>query len=452
MRKLLVMLQGIAMGASSAYSETIHWPAFRGPEALGVAEGKAVTSWNSDASEGALRNIRWSTAIPGLAHSSPAIWGNRIFITSAISSAGPAPLKVGLYGDGDSADDNSEQSWVVYCLDKNSGEILWQRVATKNAPKTKRHTKATHANSTPVTDGKQLVVFFGSEGLYSYDLDGKLLWKKDLGVFDVGPTGYDLQWGTASSPVLFEDKVILQCDQKQGGFLVVLAAKDGREIWRIARDGTANHNWATPAVVKAAGRTQIICNGWPFIASYDFSTGKEFWRIKSGGDIPVPTPVFSNGLIYVTNAHSGPTPLYAIRPDASGDITPDASNKSSGLAWYEPHNGAYMQTPLILNGLLYSCSDRGVLKVFDAKTGELRYTQRLGTGTTGFSASPIAVDNKVYFASEEGEVYVIKAGATFELLSKNLLGEISMASPAYSEGVLFYRTRGHVVAIGGPKE
>jgi outer membrane protein assembly factor BamB len=277
------------------------------------------------------------------------------------------------------------------------------------------------------------------------------LWKKDLGTFDVGPQGYDLQWGTASSPVLFEDKVVLQCDQKVGSFLVVLSAKDGKELWRASREGTSGHNWATPAVVRAAGRTQIICNGWPYIAGYDFATGKELWRLKSGGDIPVPTPVFSNGIIYVTNAHGGPTPLYAIRPEASGDISPDASNKSKGLAWYEPHNGAYMQTPLISGGLVYSCSDRGVLKVFDAATGELKYTQRLGAGVNGFSASPIAVDGKIYFTSEEGEVFVIKAGATFELLSKNLMGEIAMASPAFSEDVLYYRTRGRVVAIGAKR-
>ena len=446
MRKLLVILQAASIAANSA---TIHWPAFRGPEAQGIAEGKVVTSWNADSSEGALRNVRWSTPVPGLAHSSPAIWGNKLFVTTAISSSGPAPLRVGLYGDGDSANDNGEQSWVVYCLDKNTGKILWQRVAAKNAPKTKRHTKATHANATPVTDGERLIVFLGSEGVFSYDLDGKLLWKKDLGTFDVGPLGYDLQWGTASSPVLFEDKLVLQCDQKHGSFLLVLSLKDGHEIWRTSREGTSSQSWATPAVVRAAGRTQIVCNGWPYIAGYDFATGRELWRLKSGGDIPVPTPVFSDGLIYVTNAHSGPTPLYAIRPDASGDITPDAaSNKSSGLAWYEPRNGAYMQTPLIFGGLLYSCSDRGVLKVFDASSGELRYTQRLGSGTTGFSASPIAVDSKVFFTSEEGEAYVVKAGASFELLAKNLLGEIAMASPAYSDEVLYYRTRGHVIAVG----
>lgn len=444
LKTLLVVTFAVALTAA-----TVNWPSFRGPEATGVGDGKVATSWNADPSAGPLRNIRWKTAIPGLAHSSPAIWGNRLFVTTAISSAGPAPLKVGLYGEGDPADDNAEQSWVVYCLDKDTGKILWERVAHKGAPKTKRHTKATHANATPTTDGKRLIAFFGSEGVYAYDLEGKLLWTKDLGVFDPGPQGYDLQWGTASSPVLFEDKLILQCDQKKDSFLVVLSAQDGKELWRVGRDGVSNHSWATPAIVRAAGRTQIVCNGWPYIAGYELGTGKELWRLKSGGDIPVPTPVFAHGLIYVTNAHGGPKPLYAVKPDASGDITPQG-DASRGLAWYEPNNGAYMQTPVILGDLLYSCSDRGVLKVFDARTGKLHYTERLGAGTTGFSSSPIAVDSKLYFASEEGEVYVIKAGPQFEQLSKNLLGEIAMASPAVSENVLYYRTRGHVVAIAEP--
>ncbi len=431
-----------------ALAGNINWPAFRGPDASGVGDGKAPTSWNADASAGALRNIKWSTPIPGLAHSSLAIWGNKVFVTTAVSAAGKAPLKVGLYGDGDPADDNGEQSWMLYCLDKSTGKILWQRVATKSLPKTKRHTKATHANATPVTDGKRVVVFFGSQGVYSYDLDGKLLWSKDLGSFDVGPVGYDLQWGTASSPVLFEDKLVLQCDQKEHGFLLLLNAADGKELWRTSRDGIATQSWATPAVIRAGGRTQIVSNGWPYIAGYDFANGKELWRLKSPGDIPVPTPIFSNGLIYVTNAHSGPTPLFAIKPDAHGDITPQGSATTSpGLAWYEPHNGAYMQTPLVLEGLIYSCSDRGVLKAFDARTGELKYSQRLGAGTTGFSASPIAVDGKLLFTSEEGEVFVVKAGPQFELLSKNLMGEISMASPAFSEDTIFYRTQGHVIAI-----
>jgi outer membrane protein assembly factor BamB len=278
--------------------------------------------------------------------------------------------------------------------------------------------------------------------LYVYSLKGDLLWKKDLGVFDIGPQGYDLQWGAASSPVLVDDKIVLQCDQKKGSFLVVLSAVDGKELWRVGRDGVSNHSWSTPGIVANGASKQIVTNGWPFIASYDLATGAELWRVKSYGDIPVPTPIFEGGLIYVTNAHGGPAPLYAIKPGSSGDLT-----DGKGWAWYEPKNGAYMQTPLIVDGLLYSCSDRGVLKVYDAKTGEIRYTQRLGEGVTGFSASPIAVDGKILFTSEEGEVFVLKAGPVFELLGKNQLGEVSMASPAVSENVLYYRTRGHLIAI-----
>jgi outer membrane protein assembly factor BamB len=193
----------------------------------------------------------------------------------------------------------------------------------------------------------------------------------------------------------------------------------------------------------------VVTNGWPYIAGYDFATGKELWRLKSTGDIPTPTPVMAHGLIYVTNAHGPGAPLYAIKPDASGDITPAGTERTSaGVVWSEPRNGAYMQTPVIVGDLLYSCSDRGVLKAYHAKTGVLQYTQRLGEGTTGFSSSPVAAEGRLYFASEEGEVYVLKAGPTFELLGKNLMGEIAMASPAVSQGVLYYRTRGHVVAIG----
>jgi outer membrane protein assembly factor BamB len=444
-------LLALAFSAAVFPAVGANWPAFRGPDAQGVAAGTVATSWNADPGEGQLRNILWKTAVPGLSHSSPIIWGNRLFVTTAVNSGGPAPLKIGLYGSGDPADDNAEQSWIVYCLDKNTGRILWQRVASKGTPKTKRHTKATHANSTPVTDGERLIAFFGSEGVHAYDLDGKLLWKKDLGVFDPGPQGYDYQWGTASSPVLFDGKVVLQCDQKKGSFLVLLSAKTGQELWRVERDGISNHSWATPAVARTGPRTQIVCNGWPYIAGYDLTTGKELWRLKSSGDIPVPTPVFAHELVYITNAHGGSAPLYAVHPNASGDITPEGSSKSSGLGWFEPRNGAYMQTPLILGELLYSCSDRGVLKVYDARSGRLHYTQRLGTGTTGFTASPVAAESKIFFTSEEGEVYVIKAGTEYELLSKNLLGEIAMASPAISDGVLYYRTRGHVVAIADRK-
>lgn len=432
----------------AADTPTVNWPAFRGAEANGLAVAKVPVSWNADAEKGPLKNIRWKTPIEGLSHSSPIVWGDRVYVATVVSRAGAAPLKVGLYGAGDPADDDGLQSWVLYCLDKKSGRVVWKTTAYEGKPKTRRHTKATHLNTTPVTDGRRIVLYLGSEGLHVFSMDGKLQWKKDLGTFDVGPQGYDLQWGVANSPALFENHIVLQCDQKKGSFLVVFSA-DGKELWRTPRDGVSNHSWATPAVFREAGRTQIVCNGWPFITGYDFATGKELWRLKSGGDIPVPTPVSAHGLIYVTNAHGGGAPLYAIRPYASGDISLPANEKSSGgVVWSEPRNGAYMQTPLILGDLLYSCSDRGVLKVYDAKTGALRYTQRLGAGTSGFSSSPVSAGGALFFASEEGEIYAVKPGPEFELLATSQMGEIVMATPAVSNNVLYYRTRGHLVAVG----
>ncbi len=414
-----------------------NWPAFRGNHADGIsAGGDAPTSWNADASAGPLRNVRWKTPIPGLSHSSPILWDKRLYVATAVSKTGEAPLKVGLYGAGDSAEDKGEQAWKLYALDRATGKISWEQTAFEGAPRALRHTKATHANTTISCDGKRLIAFFGSEGLYAYSLAGKLLWKKDLGKLVNTPVGFDLQWGYASSPALHTDTIVVLCDVQSGPFVAALSAEDGRELWRTSREGVSSQSWSTPAVVEHGGRTQVVLNGWPNIASYDFTTGKELWRLKSGGDIPVPTPVFAHGLIYVTNAHGGGAPLYAIKPD------------SGKVAWEEPKNGAYMQTPLVLGDLIYSCSDRGILKVYDARTGKKQYEQRLGAGTTGFSSSPVAAGGKLYFASEEGEVYVIKAGPVFELLSTNTMGEITMATPAADSGVLYYRTRSHVVAIG----
>lgn len=425
------------------------WPAFRGDAASGVSTGKPPQIFNADPDAGPPKNILWKTPIPGLSHSSPVVWGGKLFVATAVRKDGDAPLKVGLYGAGESADDNGEQSWVVFCLDKRTGKILWQRTAASGVPRAKRHTKATHANTTVATDGKRVIAFFGSEGLFSYDLDGKLLWKKDLGVLDLAPwNDMSLSWGFASSPVLFEDKIVVQCDVKSEPFVAAFSAKDGKELWRTSRKGTAINGWATPAVIRAGSRTQVVLNSYPFIASYDFTTGKELWRIKSLGDIPVPTPVFAHGLIYVTNAHGGAAPLYAVRPEAEGDITPaPGSSTSSGVVWSEARNGAYMQTPLIYGDLIYSCSDRGVLKVFDAKSGKMHYQQRVGNGTTGFTASPVAAGGAIYQTSEEGEVYVIAAGTEYKLLGMNKLGEITMASAAISGDTMYFRTRRHVVAI-----
>lgn len=443
------MLAILALAALLQDTPTVNWPQFRGAGASGVAVATPPVAWNADPKVGPDRNIRWKSAIPGLGHSSPVVWGDRLFVATAIRTDGEAPLKVGLYGSGDSANDDTEQRWAVHALDKSSGKVLWEKTARRGTPRARRHPKATHANTTLAVDGTRVIAFFGSEGLYAYDLHGELLWSRDLGVLDSGPHGTELQWGHAGSPVLEGDTLVLQCDQKKGSFLAAFSLKDGKELWRTDRDAVSRQSWATPTVVQAAGRTQIVCNGWPFIAGYDLATGKEYWRLRSGGDIPTPAPVFAHGLIYVTNAHGGAAPLYAIRPEASGDISlPDRQAGNDGVAWSEPRNGAYMQTPLVQDDLVYSCSDRGVLKVYAAKTGQLHYTQRLGTAPIGFTSSPVAASGRIHFASEEGEVYVVKCGPRYELLSVNRLGDIVMASPAVSENVLYYRTRRHIVAVG----
>jgi outer membrane protein assembly factor BamB len=424
------------------------WPSYRGAGAAGVGEGAAPARWNADPAVAEVRNLQWKTPVPGLGHSSPVVIGNRIFITTAISSAGKAPLKLGLYGSGNSADDDAEQEWALFCVDKRTGKILWHRTAHRGKPRARRHTKATHANSTVATDGKRVIAFFGSEGLYSYTLDGKLEWRKDLGTLDMAPSDdRSLSWGFASSPALFENTVIVQSDSKKDGFLAAFAAVDGRELWRVPRSTVSVCSWATPAVIRTGDRTQVVANGYPYIAGYDFKTGKELWRLKSEGDIPVPTPFVANGLIYVANAHGGKSPLYAIRPDAAGDITPaPGSRVSGGLVWSEERNGSYLQTPVVYEDLVYASTSQGIFKAYEAKTGRKVYEQRLGSGGS-FTSSPIAADGKIYVSNEDGRTFVIKAGREFEILATNELGEPILSTPAISERVLYVRTPGTLVAI-----
>ena len=437
---LLWCLAHAALGAD--------WPAYRGPAASGVGEGATPTRWNADANAGPTRNVKWTTPIPGLGHSSPVIAGNRLFVTTAVSSAGKAPLKIGAYGSGNSAQDDEEQEWVLYCLDKRTGAVLWRQVAHRGKPRARRHTKATHANTTVATDGKRVIALFGSEGLYSYTLDGKLEWRKDLGTLDMAPSDdRTLSWGFASSPALFEDTIVIQSDSKKDGFLATFAAADGRELWRVPRGNISVCSWATPGVFKTGSRTQIVTNGYPYIAGYDFKTGKELWRLKSEGDIPVPTPFMANGLIYVANAHGGKAPLYAIRPDASGDITPLAGSRvSAGLAWSDERNGSYLQTPVAYGDLIYASTGQGIFKAYEARTGRKLYEQRLGEGGS-FTSSPVAADGKVYVSNEDGQTFVAKAGPVFEVLAVNQLGEYILSTPAISDGALYVRTPGNVFAI-----
>ncbi|HAH23082.1 MAG TPA: pyrrolo-quinoline quinone [Prolixibacteraceae bacterium] len=429
----------VSLFAQTDYNQ--QWPGFRGPWACGYMDGiKTATTWNVDST----KNIKWKTAIPGLGHSCPVIWDNNLFVTTASSEKQDESLKVGLYGDIDMAADSGIMEFKVYCLDKNSGKIQWERLAHKGIPKSKRHTKSSQANCTPATDGKHLVVLFGSEGLYCYDLKGTLLWQKDLGIMNPGPyneTG--VEWGHASSPVIYKDFIIIQCDKSVESYLAAFNIEDGKEIWRTSRDEVST--WGTPAIYSNEGKTQVIVNGFKHMGGYELETGKEIWRMSGGGDAPSTTPVVANNLIYINNAHGKYSPIYVVKPTAMGDITLAAdSTKNKYITWSIKRGGAYLQTPLIYGDYLYNLQVSGQLTCFDAKTGEVKYKENL---SEAFSASGIAADGKVYFTSEQGNVFVIQAGPSYKLLAKNAMNDVCMATPAISGNTLFFRTQHYVVAV-----
>ena len=417
-----------------------NWPSFRGPSASGVADRQNLpVRW--DVSKGT--GILWRTAIPGLAHSSPIVWRDQVFVTTAISSRPNASFKRGLYGEGDASDDLTSQQWKLICLDRKSGKIAWERTAYQGTPKEKRHMKATYANSTPATDGEVVIALFGSQGLYAYDLSGKLLWKQDLGRLNVG--AYDLpdyEWGTASSPVLYRETVIVQCDQQKGSFLEAFDRKSGRTVWKTGRDELPS--WGTPAIYPGKTRTELVTNGANFVRGYDPATGKELWRLGGSSKITAPTPVYSGELIVVASGRRPEAPIFAIRGGASGDIT----GQTKWVAWQKEQRGPYMPTPLIYNGYLYILGNAGIFDCYDLATGKEIYRQRLPHQGSGFSASPVASDGRIYLPSEDGDIFVIKAGPRFELLQRNAMGEPLMATPAISGGLLLTRTEHTLWAIG----
>ncbi|MHC4207469.1 MAG: outer membrane protein assembly factor BamB family protein, partial [Planctomycetota bacterium] len=415
-----------------------NWPSFRGPSASGVIEGhKTATKWDVAQSE----NILWKTAIPGLGHSCPAVWDDRIFVTTAVQGQGQSSLKVGLYGDIESVVETDAFSWRIYCIERTTGKILWERESYEGKPEVKRHPKSSHANSTPCTDGNHVVAFFGSEGMYCYDMEGNLAWKKDLGVLDWGYfRSPSAQWGGGSSPVIHKQMIILQCDVQKNPFLAAYNLKDGTILWKTPRNEVPT--WGTPTVYDAKGHSQIIVNGYRHIGGYDIETGKEIWKMKGGGDIPTPTPVVAHDLIYITNAHGRMNPIYAVRISAKGDISL-AKNQTSNehVAWSYPKGGNYMPTPIAYKDYIYFGSDRGTLTCLVPDTGEIKYREKLSSKSVAFTASPVASDGKIYFTSEMGDIYVVQTGPEFKLLAVNKMDETCMATPAISNGTLFFRTR-----------
>jgi outer membrane protein assembly factor BamB len=444
---VLTAAAGLQPGLSGAADPRpgIDWPQFRGIRAGGIDDSRpAPVSWDVTRKDAVL----WRTPVPGLGHSSPIVWGDGLYLATAISARKDADLKIGLYGDIAPVADDTPHEWKLYSLDKKTGAVRWEQTVHTGVPRIKRHTKATHANSTLATDGEHIVAFFGSEGLHGFDMKGKKLWSKDFGVLDAGYYVVpEAQWETGSSPILHDGVVVVQADVQKGSFIGAFDARTGRELWRKVRDDVPT--WSSPTVHVVKGRTQLLVNGMRHVGAYDFKTGEEIWKLSGGGDIPVPTPVASGGLVYVTNAHGKMAPVYAIKETATGDVSlPQGATANDGVAWSYPRGGGYMSTPLVYRGLLYVITYNGVLTAYDAGSGERKFTERLAGGTSAFTASPVAADGKVYLASEDGRVFVLEAGPVFKVVATNDMAESTLATPAFSEGLMFWRTQGHVVAVG----
>ncbi len=434
------------VAAGSPEAGGTHWPQFRGRHAAGIADGANLPdAWDGTSGKGLI----WKTRIPGLAHSSPVVWGDQVFVTTAISKHPDATFKPGLYGAGTASEDVTEHRWQLLSLDRRTGKLQWERTAFTGVPKEKRHIKATYANATPATDGRYVAAFFGSQGLYVYDLAGNLKWKRDLGRIDAG--AYDdasYEWGTASSPILYKDLVIVQCDQQKDSFLIALRLADGEVAWKASRDELPS--WATPTVFPgSAGAAELVTNAPKFIRGYDPETGTELWRLGRSSNITAPTPVFDGGLIVVMSGRRPNAPIFVLKPGARGDITlPEGATSGGSVVWTRLNAGSYMPTPIAYGGHLYVLKNQGNFSCYDLRTGELRYEQRLAEITSGFSASPVAADGKLYLPSEDGDVLVVKAGPEFALVGRNPMGQPLMATPAIAGGMLLVRGERDLFAIG----
>jgi outer membrane protein assembly factor BamB len=437
-----------ALSAASFFDSNVkperQWPSYRGYFSSGVLDNASLPE-TFDVEKSL--NIKWKIQVPGLGLSSPVIWGDKLFITTAVSNKDKAGIKTGIYGDGEPVPDSSVHDWKILCYDKNSGKMLWERTAYTGIPKVKRHPKSTHANASVATNGQYAVAFFGSEGLYCYDMSGKLVWKKDFGLLRAVAFDYpSAEWEFASSPVIFEDKLIIQCDVYENSFLALFDLKTGKELWKVKRDD--HPGWCTPNVYFTNGKPAIAVNGYKHRGGYDMLTGRELWRMSGGGDVPIPTPVVGNDMIYFNSAHGPSSPVLAINKSAKGDITlQNGTTVNEYVAWSIPRGGSYIHSLLLYRDHLYNVNWNGTVQCYEATTGKSIFSGKIGK-TKSFIASPVASDGKLYIVDEEGTVYILQDGTSFKLINEIPLNDICLTAPAITDGAIFFRTQKYLFAVG----
>jgi len=414
------------------------WPGWRGADGQGVARGSVPPlEW------GPTKNVLWKTALPGRGHSSPIVWGNRLFLTTAVEGEvveGARAIRHFVQGEEflhpDAMGADRRHAFKVLCLDAGDGNVRWERTAWEGTPIDSRHKKASFASPTAVADGERVYAYFGPEGLYAYDFSGNLVWKFDPGAF--GTMGV----GVGTSPVLYGELVILLCDEDEGekSFLVALDRRTGREVWRVKR--RIEVSWATPVVVSAGGRDELVTAGNQHVLAYDPATGRELWRMRGLESNAVTTPVAGRDVVVVSSGYPSKVSV-AVRPGGSGDIS-----DGPHVLWRYEKGSAYVPSPILYEGHVYLMTDKGLLTCLDARTGEVRYEGARPPVPASFMSSPVAVDGHLLLTSVDGDTFVVKAGPRFELVRANPLGEPIGASAAVAGGRIYIRGERHLFAIG----
>ncbi len=381
------------------------WTRWRGPSGQGVVAGTSYAEvWSGDT------NVVWKVEVPGRGNSSPIAFRDRLFLTTGFEGGRRA----------------------ILCYRRSDGKLLWESPVPE-ASAEKLYWKNTYASSTPVTDGERVYAYFGNAGLLAVDLDGKRAWHRTLGPIT-------LYHGSAGSPLLYKDRIILYQDQKEGSFIAAFDRVRGEPLWRTPRE--ENVGWGTPIAIRAGNRDEIITSSQDRVRAYDPATGRELWRVAGNTFEVIPTPAVGHGLVFCPSGRAGPT--LAIRPGGTGDVS------ASHVAWQTSRGSPFVPSPLVHGRYLYLVNDMtSIATCYDAPTGKLMWQGRLGEAAReGFSASPLAVNGKIYITNDQGDTFVVAAGPEFRLLHVNKLGERTLATPALVDGFWYFRTERHLLAIG----
>ena len=435
----VMLLSLVFVGLVQAQGDA-HWPQWRGPFFNGMARGDAPTVWSDT------KNIKWKVEIPGRGFSTPVIWGDKIFLTTAVPSGKPpeqpqaAPSPEGRRAGG-GAGPLVEHKFEVLCLDRKTGKLLWQRTAKVATPHEGYHRAyGSFASNSPITDGRYVYAFFGSRGLYAYDFNGKLIWEKDFGV----QMKMRLAFGEGAAPLLLKDQLFVVFDHEGGSFMVAVDKRNGKELWRSQREEPSS--WSTPLAIDHNGRTEIIVPATNKVRSYDPRNGKVLWESSGLGSNVIPVPVYHNGMVFVMSGHRDPK-LMAIKLGKEGDIT-----GSDAIAWSHTRGVAYTTSPVLFDNKLYVVTDNGMVSAYNAATGEAFYAQTRLPKAANLKASPVGANGKLYIATEDGDVVVLKMGEKFEVIGVNTLeDQVFIATPVIADGEIYLRGQNTLFCISEKK-